>query len=149
MPVHIINEHPDMDSSIERSCRIAGEHLLTVSDRNEHQYNILLTTDNAVRELNRTYRKIDKPTNVLSFPLEILEEPFQSLIGSKELGDIVISCDRATAEATEYQCTLNQRLNWLIVHGFLHLLGYDHETSESDADIMYRREQELLSGLPR
>ena len=147
MAVHVINEHPGIDSSIEHSCVLAGEQLLRASDKDNHQFTILLTTDDAVRELNHTYRHRDKPTNVLSFAFEILEEPFQTLIGSKELGDIVISCDRAIAEAGEYNCTLLQRLIWLIVHGFLHLLGYDHEASEQEAEIMFRKEQELLSVL--
>lgn len=148
MPVQIINQHPDIDSSMEHACTLAGECLLKALDRDGHQFNVLLTTDSAIRELNRDYRHMDKPTNVLSFPFEIIEEQFQSLIDSCELGDIVISCDRAVTEARQYNCTLQQRLNWLIVHGLLHLLGYDHETSEQDAEAMYRKEQELLSELP-
>jgi len=147
MPVHLLNEHPDSDASVEKRCIQAAEYILDATGKNASHFNILLTTDEAVRDLNRTYRHIDKPTNVLSFPLEIAEAPFQEIIATSELGDIVISCDRAAVEAAEYSCPLQHRLNWLIVHGYLHLLGFDHETSEADAEEMYRREQELLSGL--
>lgn len=148
MPVQLISEHPDIDSTVEQSCRQTAEHLLKMTDQTGHQFTILLTTDAVVRELNKAYRQIDKPTNVLSFPFEISDEPLQELIDSNELGDVVISCDRAAAESREYNCTRQERLNWLIVHGFLHLLGYDHEISEDDAAVMYRKEQELLAALP-
>ena len=148
MPVLIINEHPDIESTIEHACQQAGEYLLDSTGNIGSQYSILLTSDEVVRDLNRNYRHIDKPTNVLSFPFEMEEVQQLSLIDSSELGDIVISFDRAAAEARDYRCSLQQRLNWLIVHGFLHLLGFDHEKSEEDAEIMYRREQELLSGIP-
>jgi len=148
MPVLILNEHPDLTAELESSSQQCGEYLLTATGNSEQQYTIVVTTDGTVRELNRTYRQIDKPTNVLSFPFEISEESFQALIPCNELGDIVISLDRAREESRSYRCTLEHRLNWLIVHGFLHLIGYDHETSPDDAEIMYRKEQALMSDLP-
>jgi rRNA maturation RNase YbeY len=147
MPVQLISEHPDIDSAAVKSCLRTGELLLDACSTLDHQFSILLTNDDSVRKLNRDYRHIDMPTNVLSFPFAIDEQAFRDLIGNLELGDVVISVDRAAAEARDGHCTLQQRLNWLIVHGFLHLLGYDHEASEEDAELMLRKEQELLAEL--
>lgn len=148
MSVQLINDHPRFNPATEQSCRQTAEYLLTNTGYADHQYNILFTDDHAVQELNRNYRHIDKTTNVLSFPFEMEEDHELFIAHCKELGDIVISVDRAFAEAQEYSCTVQQRLNWLIVHGYLHLLGFDHDKSEQDAHIMYRKEQELLADLP-
>jgi pyridoxine 5-phosphate synthase len=96
-------------------------------------------------ELNSKYRKKPQPTNVLSFPFG--EGSDESLAGLpiKELGDVIISLDTAACEAGTYQQTLEQRLAWLVTHGILHLLGYDHERSPEDEKRMAAREEELLS----
>ena len=100
----------------------------------------LIVTDNAhIRELNLEYRDIDKPTDVLSFPLET---PFteQSLFDIP-LGTVVISADFVREKAKNYGHTEQDELKLLFIHGLLHLLGYDHET---DAGEMRQKEREVI-----
>ena len=96
-------------------------------------------------ELNLQYREKDKPTNVLSFPSDIPEEML-SLLDAEPLGDLVICIPVVLQEAAEQQKTPNDHFNHLLVHGVLHLLGYDHETND-DYELMVRREEELLREL--
>lgn len=104
---------------------------------------VLLTTDKNLRRLNRQFRGIDKPTDVLSFPTE-------ALIRSKEklAGDLAISVPTARRQATACGHSLGTELKVLILHGLLHLAGYDHET---DSGQMARRERTLRAqlGLPQ
>ena len=97
-------------------------------------------------ELNLQYREKDKPTNVLSFPSDIPEEML-SLLDAEPLGDLVICIPVVLQEAAEQQKTPTDHFTHLLVHGILHLLGYDHETSESDAEEMEALEIEILKKL--
>jgi probable rRNA maturation factor len=91
---------------------------------------LVLTGDRALRTLNARYRGKDKPTDVLSFP---------GPGGGEGLGDIVISVDTAARNARSYGRTLPQELDVLALHGFLHVLGYDHETDDGTMDRLERR----------
>lgn len=106
-----------------------------------HEISLLITDDVQVRELNRTYRGIDKPTNVLSFPMQ--EGKFSDL-ASGLLGDVVISLDTARKEADEAGISLSERMSQLLIHGILHLVGYDHERSGEDETDMEDKSFELL-----
>ncbi len=106
-----------------------------------HEISLLITDDAQVRELNRTYRGIDAPTNVLSFPMQ--EGDFSD-ITSGLLGDVVISLDTAQREAEEADISLSERMSQLLIHGILHLVGYDHERSEEDETYMEDKSIELL-----
>ena len=86
--------------------------------------------------MNRQYRKKDKPTDVLSFPLADELQP--SL-----LGDVVISIETAARQAQRRHHSLREELQILLIHGILHLLGYDHEVSRSEAIRMHRKEREI------
>ncbi|KXZ65837.1 rRNA maturation RNase YbeY [Acinetobacter venetianus] len=97
-------------------------------------------------ELNLQYREKDKPTNVLSFPSDIPEEML-SLLDAEPLGDLVICIPVVLQEAIEQQKTATDHFTHLLVHGILHLLGYDHETSEADAEEMEALEIEILKKL--
>ncbi len=108
----------------------------------EKELSILFTNDASVRDLNRHYRGKDKPTNVLSFPQNGDEEDD---IETSMLGDIVISVDTAEREALEMGITPERRIMELLIHGFLHLMGYDHERSEKDENLMFEEEIRLLS----
>ncbi len=104
---------------------------------------LILTTDGRVREINRDYRKKDRPTDVISFAYR--DEPFPLAPGSVEsLGDIYISLERARAQAEEYGVSAEDELKRLLAHGVLHLAGYDHERSPAEARRMRRKEAELL-----
>ncbi|MBF0295169.1 MAG: rRNA maturation RNase YbeY [Magnetococcales bacterium] len=113
----------------------------------EVEVGILLTNDEHSRELNRRHRGLDRPANVLSFAMEdgdALPEPDE---GPVLLGDVVIPYETTLAEAGEAGVTLEARLVHLAVHGVLHLLGYDHERSEAEAERQEAREIAILAGL--
>jgi probable rRNA maturation factor len=112
------------------------------------EVSILLTTDEHIRQLNRDYRGKDRPTDVLSF--QQLDEDWS--VGSAEaqrdepvvLGDVVISVETAARQAARGDRSLDDEMSLLVVHGILHLLGYDDETEEG-AEEMRRHEQAVLS----
>ena len=102
--------------------------------------------DEFIHQLNRDYRKIDRPTDVISFAFLDNEDDRESQLygqGIVCLGDIYISVDRAKAQAEEYGHSLNRELSFLFVHGLLHLLGYDHMTPEEEK-VMFALQDEIL-----
>jgi probable rRNA maturation factor len=99
---------------------------------------LLLTTDAAIRDLNRRFRRQDKPTNVLSFPAPQNPERF--------LGDVALAYGVCAREAQEQGKPLAHHLQHLVAHGVFHLLGYDHET-DAQADEMEGLERDVLAGL--
>ncbi|SEN04597.1 rRNA maturation RNase YbeY [Lihuaxuella thermophila] len=116
------------------------------------EVSVTIVDNGAIRQMNKEYRKVDRPTDVLSFPLWDPEEEW--VIAEEEeavsLGDIVISLPKAKEQASEYGHSLERELGFLAVHGFLHLLGYDHETKEEEEE-MFQRQEEILGriGLQR
>lgn len=108
------------------------------------ELSILITNDAKIQELNYNYREQDKPTDVLSFPQgeEAIDEK-----GNRLLGDVVLSAETAKRQAEEHHLTLDQELMLLIIHGVLHLLGYDHEQSRKDATIMKKKTKTLFQEL--
>lgn len=121
---------------------MAVERALKGSESANLELNVLLTDDAALRDLNKRYRNIDKPTDVLSFPMST-----DFGIDEDILGDIAISLDRARAQAKDYGATLVEELSRLAVHGTLHLLGYDHVNGGHQARKMKEREEAVLSSL--
>jgi probable rRNA maturation factor len=114
------------------------------------EVSVRLTSDDEVQTLNRDYRQKDKPTNVLSFPMvqpDLLEALTNSDDGEILLGDIVLALGVTTAEAAAKQVDLRTHATHLIVHGTLHLLGYDHEQGEAEADAMEEIERAALASL--
>ena len=107
-----------------------------------------------IHELNREYREKDRPTDVLSFPMWEKEElaDGSALDGhAVTLGDIIISAEKAKAQAEEYGHSIEREITFLSVHSTLHLLGYDHEVSADDEAYMNKKQEEVLVkiGLPR
>lgn len=150
MPVAIANHYTDRSAKDRcqlsiRSVRIIAEKVQRHLGVSDYNVNIVLTDDDEIRQLNATYRHRDSPTNVLSFPFaEGAEQNLQAL-PVRELGDIIISVDTAEKESNMYNQQLMYRLGWLIIHGFLHLLGHDHERSSEAAREMEIFEQHLLT----
>ncbi|MBI5283639.1 MAG: rRNA maturation RNase YbeY [Chloroflexi bacterium] len=107
------------------------------------ELSILLADDPTVHELNRTYRDTDAPTDVLSFAQGEGDDFAQPEGTARHLGDVVISIDTARRQAAEYKLELQDEVSHLLVHGVLHLLGYDHEAPE-DADVMRLQEERIL-----
>lgn len=93
-----------------------------------------------MREINSQYRGKETATNVLSFAMDDGDSPFVSPL----LGDVIISCDTAVREAEERGVTLDQRYSQLLVHGILHLAGYDHELGDEEEEEMAEKSLELL-----
>jgi probable rRNA maturation factor len=105
------------------------------------ELSILLTNDLEIKKLNSKYRKKNKATDVLSFPLQQKTRFFSGAIG-----DVVISLDTASLQAKENGVSLQKEIISLLVHGILHLVGYDHENvSQRKANQMFKKERELLS----
>ena len=109
---------------------------------------ISFVTDEAIHQLNREYRGIDRPTDVLSFECDNVQDDFATFTPVAEevyeLGDIVIAPDIAQRQAPEYGLSFADEMSLLITHGLLHLCGYDH-MDEGEALVMEARERELLS----
>ncbi|MEW6593562.1 MAG: pyridoxine 5'-phosphate synthase [Thermodesulfobacteriota bacterium] len=121
-----------------------AEKLLDLCGRTTAEWSISLVNDAAMRTLNRDYRGKDKPTNVLAFALQ---EAGGEMPGREMLGDVVISLDTAAREAVLQGITLHQRVTVLLIHGLLHLLGFDHERSGEEAQRMEAAETRLLATL--
>ncbi len=105
-------------------------------------FNLIIVDNNYIHELNKKYRNIDRPTDVITFALE---DENSIIIPNEEriLGDIYISIDKAREQSQEYQHSLLRELCFLAVHGFYHLLGYDHQTKEEEK-IMFQKQEEVL-----
>ncbi|OQP05839.1 rRNA maturation RNase YbeY [Geobacillus sp. 46C-IIa] len=117
------------------------------------EVSISFVDNERIRAMNRDYRGKDAPTDVLSFALEEEGEGEIDIIGADVppvLGDIVISVPKAKEQAAEYGHSFMRELGFLAVHGFLHLLGYDHETEEEER-VMFAKQEEILArfGLTR
>jgi probable rRNA maturation factor len=135
---------PDAESVIQRAIAAAAE---TVDqDVGEAELAVMLTDDAGIRTLNSNWRGIDSPTNVLSFPA--LQPSGASREGDapRMLGDIAIAYQTMRREADDEQKPFDHHLSHLAVHGFLHLIGYDHE-NDDDAEAMEALEQEILAQL--
>ena len=122
----------------------AVAHLHGLDDMTE--VDITIVDDEEIHTLNREYRNVDRPTDVLSFALDEGEEDEPELIDGPEehlLGDIIISAETAQRQGEEFGHGLEREIVYLAVHGLLHLLGYDHMTEE-DKKIMRAKEEEAL-----
>jgi probable rRNA maturation factor len=115
------------------------------STATEHEISVHLVGDATIRELNAEHRQIDTVTDVLSFPLA--EPGFVLPEGEPvHLGDVVISYPRAVAQANEYGHSVEREVAYLVAHGVLHVLGYDHE-ERSERERMRHKEEEALQPL--
>ncbi len=141
---------------------VAEEVMNEVLDQEECPYeseiNLILTTDEEIHRTNKEFRDIDRPTDVLSFPMvdfetpadyDILEEDdsyFHPETGELMLGDIMISIPRAVEQAKEYGHSVKREYAFLIAHSMLHLLGYDHMTDE-ERIVMEEKQEQALTAL--
>ena len=106
-------------------------------------FNLIIVDNSYIHELNKNYRGIDRETDVITFALED-EDSLVLPTDERGLGDIYISIDKARSQAEEYGHSLLRELSFLAVHGFYHLLGYDHMTEE-DEKVMFSKQEEVLS----
>lgn len=117
---------------------------------NACEVSVTFTDNEGIRELNKRFRGIDRPTDVLSFPLfdyegESEEPPVDELTGM--LGDVVLSLEQAEKQAEEFGHSFEREAAFLTVHSMLHLLGYDHETGDADEADMRQRQRAIMERL--
>lgn len=144
------DSHEDLIDRVVEKC-FEIENL----DENKVYVAITLTTPEEIREINKEFRKIDKETDVLSFPIfekkdidmlrkngEIVDEDMPQDV----LGDIIISMQKVEEQAKEYGHSVERELAYMVVHGFYHLMGYDHMVEE-DKKVMREKEEKVLESL--
>ena len=128
--------------------RAAVESTLDFEDFQNHcEVSVTFIDNEGIHELNKKYRNVDRPTDVLSFPLfdfegDTEEPPIDEVMSN--LGDIVISLEKEKEQAEEYGHSFEREVAFLCVHSMLHLLGYDHETSEEDEIEMRSKQTEIM-----
>lgn len=130
----------DFTTELEETINIVIEKVFEYEDVEPRNVSVLITDNEEIHGLNLEYRQKDAPTDVLSFPL--FDE--DGNLDDEELGDIVISLERAKAQAEEYNHSLKREVAFLTAHSMLHLLGYDHENGEQE---MYVKQDEILNDL--
>ena len=130
----------DFTAELEETINIVIDKVFEYEDVEPRNVSILITDNEEIHGLNLEYRGKDAPTDVLSFPL--FDE--EGYLDDEELGDIVISLERALAQAEEYNHSLKREVAFLTAHSMLHLLGYDHENGEQE---MYVKQDEILNEL--
>jgi probable rRNA maturation factor len=134
---------PHAEAVIHRAIEAAAE--IADADVGDAELAVMLTDDSGIRTLNSNWRGIDKPTNVLSFPAlqPAADSPDDA---PRMLGDIAIAYETTRKEADDEHKPFDHHLSHLAVHGFLHLIGYDHE-KDDDAETMESLEQQILAQL--
>ncbi len=134
----------DAEAVIHRAIETAAE--IADADVGDAELAVMLTDDSGIRTLNSNWRGIDKPTNVLSFPALQPTGPTGPDDAPRMLGDIAIAYETMRKEASDEQKPFDHHLSHLAVHGFLHLIGYDHE-NEAEAETMEALETQILAQL--
>jgi probable rRNA maturation factor len=142
MDIQIASSKWDAQPSAEQTVREAVAAAAAAVEAGDGEVSIMLTDDETIRTLNRDWRKIDKATNVLSFPAP------DTAGAEKMFGDIVIAYETLVRECDEEDRIFPHHLAHLTVHGFLHLIGYDHQT-DSEADAMEALESKIMIAMKR
>ena len=142
MKILINNEFPEIKVDARKIEQQIGKVLISL-DCNEHEISILFIGDQGIRDLNHQFRNIDRSTDVLSFP-QILAGELE-IPGALVLGDVAISLETARCQSEEHGLSFEEELTLLLIHGILHLLGYDHEISGQEEDRMRNKTRELFS----
>ena len=135
----VSDKHKDMIESI------INEALTLENFTDNVEISLSLVSNQEIHELNKKFRNIDNPTDVLSFPLLDFADPIdfsQAIV----LGDIVISIEKVRAQATEYNHSFEREFGFMLAHSMLHLLGYDH-TTEDDEKIMFEKQEIILNAV--
>ena len=132
--------------TIRQALEIALSETKLKNSENEFEIAVVLVDDEFMKSLNNKYRSKNKPTNVLSFPASSFPSSLNPQASSLALGDIILALETIEKEAKEQHKTFRDHSKHLLVHGFLHLLGYDH-ISEDQAAIMENKEVKILKKL--
>ena len=141
MMFEIFNETEETVNEIEDIKKVLNK-AIEVDDVGPVCFNVILVNNEYIHELNRDYRHIDRPTDVITFALEDNKDfPGYDV---RILGDIYISLEKAHSQAVEYGHSFKREICFLAVHGFLHLLGYDHMEKEEEK-VMFARQELILN----
>lgn len=142
MEIEIFNE---TEENLEQELSELKELLVNVAKDEGLEnilFNVIIIDNSRIREINREYRNIDRETDVISFALE--DDKTFNLEEIRVLGDIYISIDKTRSQAEEYGHSFKRELSFLAIHGFLHLLGYDHMEKDEE-EVMFKKQEEVLS----
>jgi probable rRNA maturation factor len=138
MQVFLNNNQKKFKVSLREWKKFVKEILEKLKLEKGTEVSITFTNNEEIHQLNKEYRDIDRPTDVLSFPF------YNSFnLPVKMLGDVIISLEKADSQSEEYGHSFKREISFLIVHGILHLLGYDHHTPEEEKE-MFGLQKELL-----
>ncbi|MBW2638163.1 MAG: rRNA maturation RNase YbeY [Deltaproteobacteria bacterium] len=143
MPILIKNQQEKVNIGLPRT-RQALHKILELLEVEDKEVSILIVDDEGIQNINRDYLGRDRPTNVISFSMS--EGEFGD-VNPSILGDIIISAETAGRDAKNHTIPFDDEIDFLLIHGTLHLLGYDHETTDSDAEAMKEKEKELFFSL--
>lgn len=151
--VEYLNEMDESSTEFQELLTNVLEKAAEMEETGQAEVSVTLVTKERIQEINSEYRQKDSVTDVISFAMEEMGEDETEIIGGEEtrfLGDIIICLDVAKEQAEEYGHSLDREMGFLAVHGFLHLLGYDH-MNEEDEKRMFGRQEEILEqyGLKR
>ncbi|MBO8136711.1 MAG: rRNA maturation RNase YbeY [Desulfotomaculum sp.] len=148
MPVLVNNLQDNIELQQEwvNAAEKVIEKALALHERSGAEVSLVFVDDAYIHQLNRTYRGVDKPTDVLSFAMEEGEEIPEAEDSRQLMGDIIISLQTAQSQAREYGHSMVREIAFLSVHGALHLLGYDHQ-GEEDTQVMRQMEERILTEL--
>lgn len=159
-----LNIEKEVEAVFDFNCEKLAEDVISYTIEHEKfpyeaEVNLTLTDNEGIHEINRMYRQIDAPTDVLSFPMlsyqkagdfsaleNDYEDNFNPDTGEIMLGDIIISVDRVRTQAADYGHSERREYAFLIVHSMLHLFGYDHMTEE-EASQMEAKQQQILDAM--
>ena len=147
MVIDFLNQGP---SSYDIYEEIFNEYYVKIFDelklKGEYITDVTIVNNEEIHKINRDYRKVDRPTDVISFAF-LDEESERKLKGGPiNLGQIIISYEKAEEQSKEYEHSITREMVFLFVHGMLHLLGYDH-MNEEDEKVMFGLQNKILGGL--
>lgn len=137
--IEVFNETTE-EIDIEKIKKLT-DYLVKYMNVENAQFNVIFINNEKIREINKSYRGIDRETDVISFALE--DEKTIRVENERILGDIYISVEKAKMQAEEYGHSFKREICFLTTHGFLHLLGYDHMKKE-DEEVMFKLQEEIL-----
>jgi probable rRNA maturation factor len=145
VPTRVLKRAPRSPAIEPGLVRALGNHMLEALGLERAELSVLLTDDAKIHELNREHLGEDRPTDVLAFPLDALDQ--EARVGERLLGDVVISLPTAARQAKGRKRPLIEEVRFLLAHGLLHLVGYDHATAKEKREMsaMTRR---LVSAAP-
>ncbi len=140
------NIYNETDYNLKKEMKLMGKILkyaIKYEGLKNIYFNCIIVNNDYIHNINKEYRKIDRETDVITFALEDYDKC--KYFNKRILGDVYISIEKALEQAKEYNHSNNRELCFLAVHGFLHLLGYDHQ-NKKDEEIMFKKQELILDG---